>query len=321
MQSILNAPTMDDIRKAAQRIKAHAHQTPVMTSQSLNELTECKLLFKCENFQRVGAFKFRGALNSVFSLSEKEIALGVVTHSSGNHGQALALAASLRKIPAYIVMPRTSPQVKIDAVKKYGGEIIFSETAVESREEKSKEVIEKTGATFIHPFNDSRVIAGQGTCALEFLTSHPDIEIIMAPVGGGGLLSGTSIATANLSPNTLIIGAEPLAVDDAHRSLIAGKIMGNQNSSATIADGLRTGLSPLTFQIIKNHVSKILTAKEASIVDAMRLIWERMKIIVEPSSAVPLAALLENPSVFKGKTVGIIVTGGNLDLNSLPWML
>lgn len=309
--------TRDVIEEASGRVQKYAHRTPVLTSRSINEITGSELFFKCENFQRVGAFKFRGAINAVFSLSEDEAQRGVATHSSGNHAQALSLAAQLRGIRAIIVMPETAPRVKVSAVRGYGGEIIFCEPTLTAREETLNRVIEETKATFIHPYDDSRVIAGQATCALEFLEYVQDFDIIMAPVGGGGLISGTALITRALSPKTRVIAVEPKAADDAYRSFRSGKII-PINNPQTIADGLRTSLSERTFSIIREHVTDIVTVAEDSIIAAMRLIWERMKILIEPSAAVPLAALLEK-SVEQGIRIGIILSGGNVDLDTLPF--
>ncbi len=309
--------TRDVIEEASGRIQKYSHRTPVFTSRSINEITGSEIFFKCENFQRVGAFKFRGAVNAVFSLSDDEAKEGVATHSSGNHAQALSLAARLRGIRAIIVMPETAPRVKVSAVRGYGGEIIFCKPTLTAREETLNKVIGETKATFIHPYNDRRVIAGQATCALELLEDVQNLDSIMAPVGGGGLISGTALATHYLSPETLVIAAEPKAADDAYRSFKSGTII-PINNPQTIADGLRTSLSEVTFSIIREHVTDIVTVAEDSIIAAMRLIWERMKILVEPSAAVPLAALLEK-SVYRGMRIGIILSGGNVDLDTLPF--
>jgi threonine dehydratase len=274
--------------------------------------------FKCENFQRAGAFKFRGAMNAVLLLEEKDLRKGVATHSSGNFAAALCLAATLRGTKAYVVMPETTTPVKRDAVGSYGGEIVLCEATLEAREEGLKRLVERTGAVFIHPYNDYRVIAGQGTAALELCEDVPGLDIVVAPVGGGGLVSGTAIAAAGVSPGTLVVAAEPKNADDAYQSFHAGRIVPAGNPE-TIADGLRTSLGDLTFPIIRKHVSYIATVTEAGIISAMRLLWERMKIVVEPSAAVPLGALLEHPNRFKGKKMGVIVSGGNVDLGSLPW--
>ena len=312
-------PTIDDIRRAAERIRPYAHRTPVLTCQTLNQMTGMSLFFKCENLQKVGAFKFRGACNTIFSLSEEEAARGVATHSSGNHAQALALAARIRGIPAHIVMPETSPQVKQAAVAGYGAEITFCKPTLEARESTLAEVVARTGATFVHPYNDVRVIAGQGTAALELFEEVPDLDVIMAPVGGGGLLSGTALTSLAVSPATRVIAGEPAGADDAYRSLQTGQIQPSVQPK-TIADGLLTSLGEITFAIIRRHVERILTVQDETIIQAMRLVWERMKIVIEPSAAVPLAALLEHPDAeLHGKRVGIIFSGGNVDLGKLPF--
>jgi threonine dehydratase len=277
-----------------------------------------RLFFKCENVQKAGAFKFRGASNAVFSLSEEEAGNGVATHSSGNHGAALSLAARMRGIPAHIVMPKTAPRIKQAAVKGYGGLITTCEPTLASRETSLDKVVVRTGATFIHPYNDPRVIAGQGTCALEFLEQIPDLDIITAPVGGGGLLSGTAVAVTETSPATKVVGAEPKNADDAYRSLQAGQIIPSQDPQ-TVADGLRTSLGELTFAVISKKVERIVTVSEEAIVGVMRHVWERMKIIIEPSSAVAVAVVLEGDLDVSDKRVGIIISGGNVDLDRLPW--
>ncbi len=314
-----NIPNLSDIRQAADRIAPHAHRTPVFTCEDINRLCDAELFFKCENFQKVGAFKFRGACNAVFSLPEKEANRGVATHSSGNHAAALSLAARLRGIPAFIVMPRNAPVVKKNAVAAYGGKIHFCEPTLRAREETLAKVVQVTGAHFVHPYNDYRVIAGQGTAALELLQDCRDLQMILAPVGGGGLLSGTALAVSELSPSTKVIAAEPAGADDAYRSMQAGRIIPSENP-VTIADGLLTSLGSLTFPIIREHVRQIVTVSEQAIVDAMRLIWERMKIVVEPSAAVPLGVLLEKKIDVRGKRVGIILSGGNVDMDNLPWV-
>jgi threonine dehydratase len=311
-------PDLATIRQAAERIRPYIHRTPVLTSQSINAILGTTIFFKCENFQKVGAFKSRGACNAVFSLSEEEIKKGVATHSSGNHAQALARAAFIRGCKAYIVMPRTSPKVKSDAVRGYGGEITFCEPTLEARETTLEEVKKRTGATEIHPYNDDRIIAGQATAAMELLEETGTLDIIMAPVGGGGLMSGTALATAYLSPSTQIFAAEPAGADDAYRSFIAKTIIPSVNPK-TICDGLLTSLGSKTFPIIINKVSRIITVSDESVIQAMRLTWERMKIIIEPSAAVPLAAVMENPDIFMGKKTGIILSGGNVGLDKLPW--
>jgi threonine dehydratase len=315
----LPAITIHDIRRAAQRIKPHAHRTPVITSTTLDSMTGGSLFFKCENLQRVGAFKFRGAANAVFSLDEAAARRGVATHSSGNHAQALALAARLRGIEATIVMPRDAPKVKVEAVRGYGARIVFSGNAPEDRERTLEDVVRETGAEFVHPSDDLRVIAGQGTCALEILEDVPALDFVITPVGGGGLLSGTAVAVLGISPGTRVIGAEPAAADDAFRSFSSGTLFPSSNPK-TIADGLRTSLGPNTFPLVRADVSAIVTTSEEAIVRAMRLVWERMKVVIEASAAVPLAALLEGKLDVKGKRVAIVFSGGNVDLDALPWM-
>ena len=311
-------PTLQDIHEAAQRIKPYAHRTPVLTNESLNERVGVQVFLKCENFQKVGAFKFRGACNAVFSLTDEEAARGVCTHSSGNHAQALALAARMRGIAAHIVMPENAPQVKKDAVAGYGGKISYCESTLQAREATLRRVMESTGAAFIHPYDDERVIAGQGTAALELLDSIPDLDAVIAPVGGGGLLSGTSIAATETKRGIRVIGAEPEMADDAFRSLQAGKVFPSDNPK-TIADGLLTSLSDRTFSIIQSRVEQIVTVSEQGIVDAMKFIWERAKIVIEPSSAVAVAVLWEKKSDLSGLKVGVILSGGNVDLGKLPW--
>ena len=311
-------PTVADVRSAAERIGPYAHRTPVLTCATLDAMTGARLFFKCENLQKVGAFKFRGACNAVFSLSEEEARRGVATHSSGNHAAALSLAARLRGIPAHVVMPSTSRAIKQAAVSGYGGRIVLCEPTLASREATLETVVAETGATVIHPYNDPRVIAGQGTAALELLEDVPDLDVVMVPVGGGGLLSGTAIAVAGFSPRTRVVAAEPAGADDAFRSMKEGRIVPSVNPQ-TIADGLLTSLGPLTFAIIRERVEQIVTVSEAAIVTAMRHVWERMKVIIEPSSAVPLAALLEQKLAVPGLRVGVILSGGNVDLGRLPW--
>jgi len=312
------APTINEIRQAADRIQPYAHRTPVLTCASLDRLVGAQIFLKCENLQKVGAFKFRGACNAVFSLPESDVARGVVTHSSGNHAQALALAARLRGIPAYIVMPHTAPAVKKAAVAGYGGRITFCEPTLQSRESTQAKVIADTGAAPIHPYNNYSVIAGQGTAAMELLQEVSDLEAILAPVGGGGLLSGTSIAATELSPGIRVIGAEPEGADDAFRSLAAGEIMPSVNPR-TVADGLLTSLGDLTFPIIRERVEQIITVSEAAIVSAMKFVWERAKIVIEPSAAVAVGALWEHKVDLTGLRVGVILSGGNVDLDRLPW--
>jgi threonine dehydratase len=313
------APTLADIEQAAERIRPYAHRTPVLTSASLNQRTGAELFFKCENFQKVGAFKFRGAANAVFSLSEAEAARGVATHSSGNHAQALALAARLRGIPAHIVMPENSPKVKVQAVQGYGGRIVFCRPTQAERERTLAEVVRETGAAFIHPYDNPKVIAGQATAARELLGEAPSLELLLAPVGGGGLASGTALAARYLSPATRVVAAEPAGADDACRSLREGRIVPSLDPR-TVADGLRTSLGQLTFSILRALLAEVVTVSEEAIVAAMRLVWERMKILIEPSAAVPVAALLEGGLEARGLRVGVILSGGNLDLDALPWL-
>jgi threonine dehydratase len=305
-----------DIVEASNRIKSFAKLTPILTNRGLNSIFGCELYFKCENFQKVGAFKFRGALNSVLALEPELLGHGVATHSSGNHAAALALAASLKSIPAYIVMPENSPEVKKKAVIAYNANVSYCKPTLQAREDKLNEVVASTGAYFIHPFNNEMVIAGQGTSALEFITDIPDLNVIIAPVGGGGLLSGTAISARTLKPEIQIIGAEPKGADDAYRSLLENRVVASVNP-LTIADGLLTSLGSITFPIIKQYVNEIICVNETSIKFSLRLILERMKILVEPSSAVALATLVEKPDFFKNKKVGIILSGGNIELDRL----
>jgi threonine dehydratase len=306
------------IRRAHERIKPHIHRTLVLSNPVLDELAGAHLVFKCENLQKVAAFKARGACNAVLSLSAAEAARGVVTHSSGNHGAALAWAARSRGIPAWIVMPSNAAQVKQASVKGYGGTIRFSEPTVAAREAACAAVEAETGARLVHPYNDWRVIAGQGTAALELLEDEPDLDAIVAPLGGGGLLSGTVLAVKGLRPSIRVFGAEPAAADDGYRSLAAGHIIA-QTNPRTIADGLRSSLGDKTFAVLQSGVDGVEIASEEAIVRAMRLLWENLKMLVEPSSAVPLAMLLERRISLDGMRVGIILTGGNVDLDRLPW--
>jgi threonine dehydratase len=314
----MGRPSIEEVLQAAERIRPFAHCTPVFTCKSLNKRTQADLYLKAENLQKVGAFKFRGACNAVISLLPEKAERGVATHSSGNHAQALALAARLRGITAYIVMPRNAPKVKVDGVAGYGGRITFCEPTLEAREEKLEEVVLRTGATVVHPYNDSRVIAGQGTAALELIEQVPNLDVVMTPVGGGGLLSGTAIAFSALSPRTRIIAAEPEGADDACRSLLAGRILPSLHPQ-TIADGLLTSLGTLTFPIIQKHVERIVTVSEEAILAAMRFIWERTKLIIEPSAAVPLAVFWEDKIDLKGLRIAVILSGGNVNLDQLPW--
>lgn len=310
---------IEAIHEALKRIRPHVHLTPVLTSQTFNRMCGGEIFFKCENLQKAGAFKARGACNAVFSLSDAEAKQGVVTHSSGNHAGALALAAQKRGIRAYIVMPNNASKVKQAAVKGYGGEIHFCEPNQEARESLANRLVAQTGAQLIHPFNDLRIMAGQGTAALELLEQSPDLDFVLTPVGGGGLLSGSTIAVKGHSSKTKVIGAEPEGADDAYRSLAAGKIIPMEKPD-TVADGLLTSLGELTFAVISRYVHKIITVSDAAIVSAMRQVWERMKILIEPSAAVPVAALLERKLDISGKRAGVILSGGNVDLDALPWI-
>jgi threonine dehydratase len=314
----MRLPLLADIQAAHSRIIQHIHWTPVFSSKQLNSLFGCELFFKCENFQKVGAFKFRGATNAVLSLSSEEKSRGVVTHSSGNHAAALALAARMNGVKANIVMPENAPVVKKNAVAGYGAEITFCKPTLQAREEATRIIIEKTGATLVHPYDNFNVICGQGTAALELLNEKSDLEIIIAPIGGGGLISGTSTCVKGIDNRIQVIGAEPLNADDAYKSFTSGTIVPSVNP-VTVADGLLTSLSELTFAIISNNVDKIFTAKEESIIECMLLVWERMKIIIEPSSATVLAIVKENPDFFKGKKTGLIISGGNVDFRKLPF--
>lgn len=312
-------PDIEAIEQASSRILNYIHKTPVLSSSNLNNLAGAEIFFKCENFQKAGAFKSRGATNAVFSLSAEEIKKGVCTHSSGNHAAALARAAWLRNSKAFIVMPDNSSKVKVSAVKHYGGLITFCEANLSSRESTLKKVQSETGAIEIHPYNDYRIIAGQATAAKELVETAGQFDIIMAPVGGGGLLSGTALAVKYYTSQTKVIAAEPAGADDAFRSFYEKKFVPSENPK-TIADGLLTSLGSLTYPIIMEHVHQIVTVSEEGIVAAMKLIWERMKIIIEPSSAVPFAAVLENKFDYRRKRIGIILSGGNIDLDKLPWL-
>ena len=314
----MKLPGLADIIAAHSRIKPFIHITPVLSSKLLNELFGCELLFKCENFQKVGAFKFRGATNAVLSLTAEDKSKGVVTHSSGNHAAALALAARINGVKAYIVMPENAPVVKKNAVAGYGAEITFCKPTLQAREESCRIIMERTGATLVHPYDNFNVICGQGTAVLELLTKHNDLDIVVAPVGGGGLMSGTSTSIKSINKNIRVIGAEPLNANDAYISFTTGQLTPSVNP-ITVADGLLTSLSELTFSIIKKNVDDIYTAKEESIIECMLLVWERMKIIIEPSSATALAIVKENPGIFRGKKTGLIISGGNVDFRKLPF--
>jgi threonine dehydratase len=315
--------TLGRVREAHQRIEGLINRTPLMRSRSLSSLTAAEIFFKCENLQRAGVFKARGAFNAVYSLSDSELSHGVVTSSSGNQAAALALAAKSRGVAAYIAMPRVALKSKVNAVNRYGGNIVWVESkgAVPTSEEyeaTAADIQSKTGATPVHPYNDLRTIAGQGTCALEIIDEQPDLDMVLAPVGGGGLLAGVSAVVKALSPRTRVIGCEPEMADDAYRSFHAGAIVPQLNPR-TIADGLRTSLGDLTFALISSNADEIVTVSEAAILSAMRLVWEVLKVVIEPSSAVPVAAVLEKKVSVAGKSVAIILSGGNVDLDNLPW--
>ena len=301
-----------------QRIAPYIHKTPVLTSTLINEISGVKLFFKCENFQKMGAFKMRGAVNAILNLTEKQKDCGVVTHSSGNFAQALSLAARNLGVKAYVVMPKNTLKVKKDAVRGYGGTIIESENNIISRGEVSKQLQAEKNLTFIHSANDKDVIIGQGTAAMELLENHPNLDYIFTPIGGGGLIAGTALAAKYFSESCEVIGGEPFEVDDAYRSLLSGKIETNKTTN-TIADGLKVNLGDINFPIIKAEVKKIIRVEEDEIITAMKLIWERLKIVIEPSSAVPFAALLREKDNYKNKNIGIIISGGNVDLSNLPF--
>ena len=317
--SDMQIPTYDEVEAAHARIAPHIHLTPVLTSSYLNALTGAELFFKCENFQKAGAFKVRGASNAVFGLSDAMAARGVATHSSGNHALSLSYAAGRRGIPCHVVMPRTAPQAKKDAVRGYGGIITECAPSTSSREEVFAKVQAETGAEFVHPYNDSRVIAGQATCSKELLDQVEGLEAVIAPIGGGGMVSGTCLTLSNIAPGVEIYAAEPEQADDAYRSFKAGHIIAD-DAPVTVADGLKVPLKDLTWHFVSRHVTDILTASEQEIIDAMKLTWQRMKIVIEPSCAVPLATILKNRDIFAGKRVGVIITGGNVDLDTLPWI-
>ncbi len=317
-QTEMYIPTLADMLIAHERIRPYIHRTPVLTSQFLNALTGAELFFKCENLQKAGAFKARGASNAVFGLTDEQAKRGVATHSSGNHGTCLSYAAGRRGIPCTVVMPHTAPQAKKDAVRGYGGVVVECEPSTSSREAVFAEVVAKTGAEFVHPYNDPRVIAGQGTCSKELLEQVEGLDAVIAPIGGGGMISGTCLTLSNLAPSVKIYAAEPEQADDAYRSFKAGHIIAD-DAPETIADGLKVPLKDLTWHFVSNHVTDILTASEEEIVDAMKLIWKRMKIVMEPSSAVPLATIVKNKEIFAGQRIGVVITGGNVDLDLLPW--
>jgi len=314
----MRIPVAADIEAAYRKIKPYVHKTPVLRSSALNKIFGSELYFKCENFQKVGAFKFRGAINAVLSLKDDEVARGLITHSSGNHAAALSLAAGIRGVKAYIVMPSNSPAVKKKAVAGYGAEIRFCEPNLKARVDTATEIINETGAVFIHAYDNFDVICGQGSAGLELVNEYPDLDIVIGPVGGGGLMSGTAIAVKGEKPGIRVFGAEPLGADDAYRSIKSGVYV-SDHVPDTIADGLLTTLSKRTFAILSEMLDDIFTVSDESIINSMRLLWERMKIIVEPSSAVSLAVIGENPEVFKNRKVGIILSGGNVDLDNLPF--
>jgi len=315
----LTIPTIADVFAAHERIKPHIRRTEILTNRFLDEQTGATLFFKCENLQPPGAFKVRGASNAVFSLTEEQARRGVATHSSGNHALSLSYAAGRRGIPCHVVMPRTAPQAKKDTVIAYGGKITECEPSTSSREATFARVQEETGADFVHPYNDPRVIAGQATCSKEFLDQVSGLDAVIAPIGGGGMISGTCLTLSTLAPHVEIYAAEPEQADDAMRSFKAGHIIAD-DAPQTIADGLKVPLKELTWHFVSNHVTDILTASEQEIIDAMKLSWKRLKQTIEPSCAVPLAVILKNPEIFAGKRVGVIITGGNVDLDTLPWI-
>ena len=315
----MNIPTFNDVETAQERIKPYIHKTPVLSSIYLNKISGAELYFKCENFQKAGAFKARGASNAVFGLSNEVALKGVVTHSSGNHGLSLAYAAGRKGIPVTVVMPHTAPEPKKAAVRGYGGTIVECKPSSKSREETSARVVAESGADFVHPYNDPRVISGQATCSLELLEQTGGLDAVIAPIGGGGMISGSCLAMSNVAPEIKIFAAEPKNADDAYRSFKAGYIIAD-DAPVTVADGLKVPLKDLTWHFVSKHVEDILIATEQEIIDAMKLIWQRMKIVIEPSSAVPLATILKNKNIFSGKRVGVIITGGNVDLDKLPWV-
>jgi len=310
--------TLKDIEAAHERIRPHIHRTPVFTNNSLDELSGAELYFKCDNFQKAGSFKIRGATNTVEQLTIEELNRGVATTSSGNHGAALSMAVTRRGGKTKVVMPNNTPEIKVNNVKRNGGEVVWCEPEQESRESVLKELIEETGAVVVHPYNDERIMAGQGTCAKELLEDHPELDVIISPVSGGGLLSGTLLSSKALNTDIQVFGAEPAEADDAYRSLKLGKIVPNETIN-TICDGLRAQIGGLTFPVISNLVDDIITVTEEEIIDSMRMIWERLKMIVEPSSSITLGAVLKNKDKFNGKKVGLIISGGNVDLDHLPW--
>ena len=313
----MKIPDFDDVCAAQARIKPYVHRTPVLTSSYLDQLSGAEIFFKCENLQKVGAFKARGAVNAVFGLSDAEAAQGVATHSSGNHAGALSYAAMRRGIEATVVMPHNAPAAKKAAVQGYGGRIIECDPTQAAREAALAQVVAETGADAVHPYDDVRVIAGQATCALELHEDAGKLDAVVAPIGGGGLISGTCLSLSQLSPETRIYAAEPANADDAYQSFNKGEIV-EKDAQQSVADGLKTNLKPRTWHFVSSYVTDILLASESEILDAMYLTWERMKIIIEPSSAVPLAVILKNRELFQGQRIGIIITGGNVDLKNCP---
>jgi threonine dehydratase len=310
--------TLKEIELAHDRIRSFIHRTPILTNKSLNELSGASLYFKCENFQKVGAFKIRGATNTVEQLSQAEIEKGVATTSSGNHGAALSMAVTRRGGKTKVVMPNNTPKIKVNNVERNGGEVVWCEPEQSSRESVLADLVEQTGAIVVHPYNDERIVAGQGTCAKELMEDEPKLDMIGCPISGGGLLGGTLLSAKGINSDILVFGAEPSEADDAYRSIEKGKIVANVTID-TICDGLRAQIGTITFPIIQKHVDGIIRVTEEEIIEAMKMIWERMKIIVEPSSAITLGALLKNKDMLSNKRVGLILSGGNVDLNQLPW--
>lgn len=316
---MMDIPSYEDMLQAHERIRPYIRKTPIRASDYLNELTGAELFFKCENFQEPGAFKVRGATNAVFGLSEEQAGKGVATHSSGNHASCLSYAAMLRGIACNVVMPHTAPQAKKDTVRRYGGTITECDPSISAREAAFARVQAQTGGDFVHPYNDPRVIAGQGTCARELMEQTGGVDCVVAPIGGGGMISGTCLTLSTLAPETRVIAAEPEQADDAYRSFKAGYIIAD-DAPKTVADGLLVPLKDLTWHFVSNHVSDILTVSEQEIIEAMKLIWKHLRVVMEPSSAVPFAAILKNSDQFTGKRLGVILTGGNVDLENLPWL-
>ena len=310
--------TLKDIELAHERIRPFIHRTPILTNSSLNKLAGAELFFKCENFQKAGSFKIRGATNTVELLSDSELKRGIATTSSGNHGAALSMAVSRRGGSTKVVMPHNTPKIKVENVKRNGGEVVWCEPDQKFRESVLNDVVEETAATVVHPYNDERIMAGQGTCAKEILEDVPTIDCIVSPVSGGGLLSGSLVAAKNMKNSVKVFGAEPEEADDAYQSLKQGKIVPNKTIN-TICDGLRAEIGSKTFPVIQNLVDEIIPVSEKDIIESLQMIWERMKIIVEPSCSISLALILKNKMMFKNKNIGLIMSGGNVDLNKLPW--